>query len=74
MQFFKLLRVADINTLSQLKDAIFDSSFENNIEKIIKIWEVGVTDKNLKFVLDRVSFARWQIYFHSSNENKKRKY
>lgn len=72
MQFFKLLKVADINTLSQLKDAIFDSSFENNIEKIIKIWEVGVTDKNLKFVLDRVSFARWQIYFHSSNENKKK--
>lgn len=70
-QFFKILTVLDITSISQLYQIITnDTSLAENLEKIISIWEKDILDKNLKFVLNRISLIRWQLFFNADEKQR----
>lgn len=63
--FFKLLKIADINTLEQLSNIINFEESKNNIERVVNIWEKDKEDQKLKLVLSRLTLLRLLVYFNS---------
>ena len=71
-QFFNLLDSANIHSFEKFRQIFLDENFKNNISEIINVWSEDIDDVNLKFVLNRVTFVRWQIIFSLSESDKQK--